>query len=93
MINFITQGTLSEKKDFCKIHNFCNKCNLPYGYFNGKELTLNKDGVITEKKALEKEKGVYLYSNLCCHILRSKVTSLAEAAEEVGENFDYEKEV
>ena len=51
----------------CKIHKFCEKFNLTYGYFNGKEILPNKNGVNT-KKALEREKGLYLYNNHYCFI-------------------------
>ena len=44
-IDFITQGTTSkEKMTLCKLHNFCEKHNLPYGNFYGKEIIPNKDG-------------------------------------------------
>ena len=44
------------------------------------------------KSASESEKGLHLYNNQICVIWKMKGASLAKAAEEVRESFNYERE-
>ena len=56
--SFITQGTSSrERMTLCEIQKFCEKCNLPYGYFNGK---VSPKKIRQLRKELQIEKKVYV---------------------------------
>ena len=86
-ISFTTQGTAQKQQvTFCRIHKLCEKCDLPYGYFNGKEIIHDKSNINIKKKKKRKNDCTNDY----CVIRKSKGVSLSKPVEEVRENFEYE---
>ena len=81
-----------KKKTLFNVPKFFEKFNLPYGYFNGKEVIPNKDR-INFKKASDLEKDIYRYKKPYCVKSKSNEVSLAKAAEEIREHFEYEEEL
>ena len=63
-IRFITQGTSSKEKiTIVEIHEFCEQCNRPYGYFNGQADGVVLKVLIYEKKVVTEDKLTFNQNN------------------------------